>query len=293
MLPPRRYYSFADAIEHLNGEGLKCTLSDLFHYGATAAFEPIVYFSGSWRFTGEVDSFHRGIYESEDDSGDELLGLMLFQNKGMDGYIYLSDLCSLQIDSDPDDDSDDDNEVNHYSEAVSIEGFLGFRPVNDHKFFHTIERTGSAPIEYALFSPPFTGVIEQHVNMAVPYAEGRPPAEPCITFTGGALTVNDLFISDYEIEILKRGGRREAGEDIFNEFRSARIKPGKNTPDKNEDDPRYKWPQLIRDLIYLNYGDKDMAESPWKNTDELEKDFQSKGLELPSAKTLRRWLKDR
>lgn len=289
-LPHRRYYSLPDAVKHLNDEGLKCTIGDLFHFGATGAFEPMVYFNSFWNFTYITDSLQRGIYDIETESENEPSKLALTARNISDEYLYESDLCYLHLancendeDEDEDEDEDDNNGTRLFGDDVVIQGFLGFRPLDEHRFFYALERTGSVPIEQAIFSPPFTGIIEQHIN---------PNCLPYMTFFNRMLKIEDIFISEYEMEILKRGGRRNAGEDIFNEFSSTRHRPERTLSQINEDDPRNKWPEFIRNLLCLYY-DSDTAQAPWKHMAEIEKDFQGKGLTPPSEKSLRRWLKKR
>lgn len=113
-----------------------------------------------------------------------------------------------------------------------------------------------------------------------------------------SLNLTQLFITNYEMELLKNGGRNIELDAYFgglNKFNGkANYLNLNNLTSRIDNTPTNLQIEFIRNLLFLKYGE-DAIENPRnfieKNKSPLVRDFELNGLKYPSGKSLEKWLK--
>lgn len=112
-----------------------------------------------------------------------------------------------------------------------------------------------------------------------------------------SLNLTQLFITNYEMELLKNGGRNIELDAYFgglNKYNSKANYLKTNNIIKIDNTPTNLQIEFIRNLLFIKYGE-DAINNPRKfienKKSELVKEFQLNDLKYPSGKILESWLK--
>lgn len=304
-LPSRLFYTLEEAaIELSKNSEMQCSVNDLLHFAARGSFEPLLFVDGKWEgsaFSG-VDSFNMQHFtpmlDSNDPSDIFITGRKLKHN------LFESDLCEIWIDISTCEDDEHNEKNNEYIYPidlyeVSISGLMAFKPLMRRlSFFNRLINTGSVDID------------SNSVFLFIPHTihssllDDDDPKEFCnilmnyffISFASKTIKSTDIYISNKELKILGEGGRQENDKDMQKEIPNVNklVMPTENT--------KSKCSEFIRNILYLYYKNNELKDKPWllvrddrskgKPT-EMEEEFISLGLTLPSRKSIKRWTEEK
>lgn len=291
-LPTRKWYSVSEAVDYLNNEGHRCTLSDLLHFATTGAIQLLTNISGSWRYQSYEDCYITAIQDSVDGIPNHL-----YMDFSRSSFLFKSGLNGTNASL--------TNHLNFFNAHTSPATANPSLIINNGDISTlTIDCYGfmGVPIDFLMHrSLTDEGIVDgQNLAICMPQEaiesaefEGDLTPEEAMHisfFIERELCIEDLFITHSEIEILINGGR----EQILSIQNLAAKKTSQILVDT-----RSTLPSFIDDLLFLYYRDESKRGKSWLHVrekkdkgepTELENDFEKAGLTLPSQKTIKRWL---
>ncbi|QNQ19385.1 hypothetical protein HF650_06230 [Kosakonia sp. SMBL-WEM22] len=267
-LPKREYYTLQQAAKKSG-----CEIEDLLHYAAIGVLQLCVHYEDS-------------------------------NKAGSDCYFYASLSDSLL------DELNDNQEsfTMHYSSRYNL------ITMDSNAYFFTAEDGNPCWAEYVngwfaiahteLTLPAFEKSKKADVSQLIHprnnlntntegwdlSTKGFDVSGPCF-YEAKSFSSDDFVIMADELDILMNGGMKI---DLFSlTDESARIK---NVLTKDVGNKTLtSMAKLIKSLLYLCYKDEDIVNNPRKHFDnsqsEINKDFDTLGLKLPSGKTIDKWLR--
>ncbi|HCW3034153.1 TPA: hypothetical protein OXC04_003747 [Escherichia coli] len=288
-LPKRLFYSLRDAASYLTANSNKCSVDDLLHFADIGMLEICTHISGRWR--AEIDLFNHYETKSTDKYvlfkplGDSLCQLpFTVYTPYSAGDFELTTAILFISEERPRGIPKNQIPLMGYR-YLTIEGLMSICNLTKSMPFYDFVKYGKSSARFSLGKPRTMNTDGDDYSLS-----------PMITFDSSPLdvSIDDLFITAEEIEILKDGGR-----DCANGMLMGCITKKLPSP-TTQPDPRSALPAFVDDLLYLYYKDETKRGKPWLHVredktkgqpTELENDFCKAGLSLPSQKTMRRWFK--
>lgn len=267
-LPNREYYTLQQAAKRVS-----CEVDDLLHFAAIGVLQLCVYYESTKKI--EEDSYFYA------DLSDDLL-----------------------------------DELNDTPESVTLTYSSKFNVISmdSNAYFFNSEEGQPCWADYAkgwfaishteLTLPDFevqkkAEVFQLHQprhNVRNPFdawggnTKGFEPGAPCF-YKARVFTLDDFVIMEEELTLLMNGGQKI---DVFGLRDEIRV--NKNIAMENVGNKTFtSMAKLIKSLLFLIYKDEDIINNPRKHFDnaksEINKDFDALGLNLPTGKTIDKWLK--
>lgn len=269
ILPRRKYYPL-----HKAAKEVECDIDDLLHYASMGILQLCVHIN----INGD-DAFS-DCYINSDIDDDLLESLQKEVNPAP--LIWSTDMNYISEDA-------DFLLLSLSDECGSkINNAIGWFAINNTELIMPeFEETGEIEA--------FTLVhLREHLNMKNKYLRKKTSGyNPGLImfYQPKKFTINDFCITSPELELLKSGGGdllKFAFMKNPEESAIAQKKIGAKTINGQS--------EFIKSLLYLLYSDEELIENPRKFIDnhdsDIVKDFDAKGLKLPTGKTIAAWLKN-
>ena len=288
-LPKRLFYSLRDAASYLTANSNKCSVDDLLHFADIGMLEICTHISGSWQ--AEINLFHHYETKSSDNYAlfkplsDSWCQIPFTVYTPYSAGEFESATAILFISEEHFGDTPKSEVPLTGYRYLAIEGLMSICCLTKSMSFYDFVKYGKSSADFSLGKPRTMNIGDYDCSHRL-----------MITFDSSPLniSIDDLFITAEEIEILKSGGR-DCGNGILMGCLTGKLPSPTMQPD-----PRSALPAFVDDLLYLYYKDETKRGKPWLHVredktkgqpTELENDFCKAGLSLPSQKTMRRWFK--
>lgn len=289
-LPKRLFYSLRDAANYLTANAHKCSVDDLLHFADIGMLEICTHISGKWQAKISLLNYYDDIKSPDKCAlfkplNDSRCQIPFTVYTPYSAGEFEAATAILFISEDNLGNTPKNETLFTVYRYLAIEGLMSICCLTKSMPFYDFVKHGKSSSDFSLGKPRTMNIGDNNSSLS-----------PTITFDSIPLdiSIDDLFITAEEIEILKSGGR-DCGNGILMGCLTRKLPSPITQPD-----PRSALPSFVDDLLYLYYRDETKRGKPWLHVredktkgqpTELENDFCKAGLSLPSQKTMRRWFK--